>query len=66
MNNLRPLVYNVVSNYGLNMAGGPGVTGAPKEDVDSNQFFGSYWSNANTAVDEGFMFSILPMVLAVL
>ncbi len=54
MSNLKPLVYNVVSNYGLNMAGGPGVTGAPKEDVESNQFFGSYWSAGDTAVDEGF------------
>jgi len=57
MSNLKPLVYNVVSNYGLNMAGGPGVTGAPKDDVKSNQYFGAYWNDATSPVDEEFIVS---------
>ena len=40
MRGLRPLVYNVVSSYGLNEASGVGVTGAPKNDPKNNQFLG--------------------------
>lgn len=54
MSNLKPLVYNVVSSYGLNLAGGPGVTGAPKESTDDAQFLGNYWTNATDSTVEGY------------
>ncbi|APG55824.1 cap [Macaca mulatta feces associated virus 4] len=41
MRGLRPLVYNIVSSYGLNEASGAGVTGAPKNDLKSNQLLGN-------------------------
>lgn len=50
MRNLVPLVYEVLTNSGINGAWGPGVTGAPSSGLNGGKFYGGnvYQSNSNT------------------